>query len=71
MMDRFARKCGTYICSEIIGFDISTDERKQYARELHAFAKCTEIVEKAVDVLEDIIKETRRYWDLRWYVNGL
>ena len=57
MMDLFAQKSGSYLCREIIGYDISTEEAKKYAREHHLYANCHEMVGNAVDALEEILQK--------------
>ena len=59
MMDRFAAKCGSYICNDLLGCDIRTVEGVQYARENNLFTEfCPKMVANAVGILEDIICET-------------
>ena len=58
MMDRFAQVCGSYLCNDLLGCDISTNEGVKYARENRLFTEfCPEMVANAVDVLEQIISE--------------
>lgn len=57
MMDRFAQKCGSYNCNELLGCDIRTPEGVQYARDNNLFTEfCPQMVANAVDVLEEIIR---------------
>ena len=57
MMERFAEKNGSYICNEILGCDISTDEGRAYARANNLFKDlCPKMVEAAAEILEDMIK---------------
>lgn len=58
MMDRFREKCGSYICNDLLGCDISTRAGVDYARANHLFTEfCPQMVANAVDVLEEIINE--------------
>ena len=58
MMEGFEEACGSYLCREILGCDISTPEGKQYAREKKLFKElCPQLVANAVTVLEKIIGE--------------
>lgn len=58
MMEGFEKACGSCLCKEILGCDISTPEGKQWARENNLFKElCPQLVEKAVNVLEEIIRE--------------
>ena len=60
MTDGFAKACGSYLCKEILGYDISTPEGKQQAREKNLFRElCPQMVRNAVNVLENIIRERR------------
>ena len=56
MMDRFKEKCGSYICNDLLGCDISTDEGKQHCLENKLFTEfCPKMVATAVEVVEEII----------------
>ncbi len=58
MMNRFKEVCGSYICNDLLGCDISTDEGLEYVREHHLFTEfCPQMVANAVDILEEIRKE--------------
>lgn len=58
MMDRFAQVCGSYLCNDLLGCDISTSEGVMYAKENRLFSElCPKIVASAVDVLEQIVSE--------------
>ena len=57
MMKRFAQKCGSYVCNDLLKCDISTPEGVAYARENQLFTEfCPQMVANAVDILEEIIK---------------
>ena len=53
-------KSGSYLCREIIGYDISTEKAKKYAREHHLYANCHEMVGNAVDALEEILQKNKQ-----------
>ena len=58
MMERFAEKCGSYICNDLLKCDISTPEGVEYAKDNNLFTEfCPIMVANAVDILEEIIKE--------------
>ena len=58
MMKRFREKNGTYICNDLLGCDISTQQGAQYALENKLFIEfCPKMVESAIEILEEIIKE--------------
>ena len=58
MMNRFAERCGSYICNELLGCDIRTMDGVNYAVEHKLFTEfCPKMVAAAVDVLEGIIAE--------------
>ena len=58
MIERFEKVNGSYICNDLLGYDVSTPEGAQRAREDGLFVDfCPKMVASAVDILEDIIKE--------------
>ena len=58
MMDRFKNKCGSYICNELLGCDITTLEGVEYARKNNLFTElCPKMVANAAEILEEIISE--------------
>ena len=58
MMECFAKKCGSYICNDLLKCDISTPEGVEYAKDNNLFTEfCPIMVANAVDILEEIIKE--------------
>ena len=57
MMDRFKEKCGSYICNDLLGCDVTTSEGIQYCRDNKLFTDfCPKMVAVAVEVVEEIIK---------------
>ena len=62
LMQGFADACGSYLCKEILGYDISTPEGKRNAREQNLFEeRCPQMVVNAVNVLEEIIRERQKH----------
>ena len=62
LMQGFADTCGSYLCKEILGYDISTPEGKRNAREQNLFEeRCPQMVVNAVNVLEEIIRESQKH----------
>jgi C_GCAxxG_C_C family probable redox protein len=61
MMDRFKEKCGSYICNDLLGCDVSTAEGVQYCRDNKLFTDfCPKMVVAAVEVVEEIIQEQKK-----------
>ena len=59
MMDRFKEKCGSYICNDLLGCDITTKEGHQYCLDNKLFTEfCPKMVATAVEIVEKIIEET-------------
>ena len=58
MLDRFKEKCGSYICNDLLGCDVSTAEGVQYCRDNKLFTEfCPKMVAAAVEVVEEIAGE--------------
>ncbi len=58
MLDRFKETCGSYICNELLGCDITTEEGVNHAISNHLFTElCPKMVANAVELLEQIIAE--------------
>ena len=56
MMEGFAKKCGSYICNDLLKCDISTPEGRKFALDNNLFTEfCPIMVANAVDVMEEII----------------
>ena len=56
-LDRFKELKGTYICNEILGCDITTQEGVEYAIKHELLTTtCRDMVALAVQVLEEIIE---------------
>ena len=57
-MERFKSENGSYICREILGCDISTEEGRVFAQENNSFKEiCPRMVKSAVNILESIIEK--------------
>ena len=60
MMDRFKVKCGSYICNDLLGCDITTKEGHQHCLDKKLFTEfCPKMVAAAVEVVEEIILEQK------------
>ena len=58
MMERFAGECGSCLCNDILGCDISTPEGVRYALDNHLFTGlCPKVVASAVRIVEGIIQD--------------
>ena len=61
MVRGFEKTCGSYLCREILGYDISTPEGRESARKKNLFReRCPQLVANAVAVLEEIIRERKQ-----------
>ena len=57
-LDMFKKENGSYICKELLGCDLATNEGKQYAIENKLFVNfCPKMVESAVRIAEEIMEE--------------
>ena len=55
-LDEFAKRKGSYICRDLLGCDISTDEGRAYARGHGLYTTlCTEMVRTAAEILEEML----------------
>ena len=55
-MDEFERENGSYICRDLLGCDISTEEGVGYARENNLFREiCPKMVESAAVIAEKLL----------------
>ena len=56
MMDRFKEKCGSYICNDLLGCDITSTEGHKYCLDNNLFTEfCPKMVAAAVEIVEEII----------------
>ena len=61
MMDRFKEKCGSYICNDLLGCDITTKEGHQHCVDNRLFTEfCPKMVAAAVEITEEIIAEYKK-----------
>ena len=61
MMARFKERCGSYICNDLLGCDITTEKGHQFCVDNKLFTDfCPKMVATAVDVVEEIIQEQKR-----------
>lgn len=55
-LDEFKARNGSYICRELLGCDIGTEEGVKYAKDNNLFKEfCPEMVESAARIVEDLI----------------
>ena len=55
-LEKFKKRHGSYICREILGCDISTDEGKNHARSNGLYGKyCPEMVRTAAEILTEML----------------
>lgn len=60
MMNRFKEKCGSCLCNDLLGCDVSTKEGIQYCLDIKLFTDfCPKMVASAVDIVEEIIQENK------------
>ena len=61
MMDRFKKKCGSYICNDLLGCDITSAEGHQFCVDNKLFTElCPKMVAAAVEIIEGIILKQKR-----------
>ncbi|MFW9777420.1 MAG: C-GCAxxG-C-C family protein [Candidatus Heimdallarchaeota archaeon] len=54
-MNKFKHRNGTLLCKDLIGYDISTEEKLRTARDNKAFSKCSKFVHDAAEILANIL----------------
>lgn len=60
LLERFKKRNGSYICREILGCDISTDEGRNFARANGLYVKyCTEMVRTAAEITAEMLEEDK------------
>ena len=58
MMSRFKEKCGSCICNDLLGCDITSEEGHQFCVDNKLFTElCPTLVSAAVEIIEGIIRE--------------
>ncbi|MBO4697381.1 MAG: C_GCAxxG_C_C family protein [Lachnospiraceae bacterium] len=61
MTARFKERCGSYICNDILGYDITTPDGIASVRAKNLFKTlCPQMVANAMDILAEIIEETEK-----------
>ena len=55
-LERFKEVHGDIYCRTLLGYDISTPEKLDIAREEDAFQNCTSFVTTAVEILENLLE---------------
>lgn len=58
-VSRFKEKHSSIQCRELIGHDISTQEKSMAAMKANAFANCPKFIETAVTILDDIFSREK------------
>ncbi len=57
-LEEFERENGSYICNELLGCDIKTQEGREYAMDKNLFTElCPKLVESATIIVEKILNE--------------
>ena len=57
-LDTFKKENGSYMCRELLGCDLATDEGKQYAIENRLFVEfCPKMVESATTIAEQLLRD--------------
>lgn len=57
-LELFQKENGSYICRELLGYDLATQEGKEYAREHNLFTEiCPQMVASAVKITEQLLDE--------------
>ena len=57
-LEEFKKCKGSYICRDILGCDISTEEGRAYALDKGLFGKlCPEMVKTAAEIVSEILAE--------------
>ena len=57
-LDEFAKRKGSYVCREILGCDLRTEEGRTYARTNGLFGTlCPEMVKTAAELLSEMLGE--------------
>ena len=51
---QFEGRHGSLLCKELLGFDMSTPEGREAAKQPGSFEACPQFVQSAVEILEEI-----------------
>lgn len=55
-LDLFRKENGSYLCKELLGCDLATDEEKKYAMEKQLFVEfCPKMVESATVITKKLL----------------
>lgn len=58
LLDRFKNENGSYLCRELLGYDLSSKEEAQKAREKGLFTSfCPQMVESAVRIAQELLED--------------
>ena len=58
-LEEFKKRKGSYICRELLGCDISTEEGRSYAIDNGLFGKlCPEMVRTAAEIVAEMLAES-------------
>ena len=58
-LEEFKKRKGSYICRELLGCDISTEEGRSYAIDNRLFGKlCPEMVRTAAEIVAEMLTES-------------
>ena len=55
---QFEARHGSSVCKELLGFDMSTPEGKEAAKEPGSFDICPKLIESSIEILEEIVEAT-------------
>ncbi len=57
-LEAFKNKNGSYLCRELLGCDLATNDGKMYAKEHHLFTEfCPKMVASATEIAEKLLNE--------------
>lgn len=57
--EEFKTRHGSLLCKDLLGFDMSTPEGKEIARQKGSFDICPNLVKSAVQILEETVSSTQ------------
>lgn len=61
MMARFQEENGSYLCRDLLGYDVSIPEQAQQAREKCLFTTfCPQMIDSAVRILEELLEDAKK-----------
>lgn len=60
-LEQFRQENGSYICRDLLGCDITTQEGKEFAMKNHLFGEfCPKMVASAAKIAEQLLNESRK-----------